>query len=95
MNKSFVANDTNKYHTADRHYINIANISLQISSMVKQEGGIIEINSIFMDPVNRVLWRVVTGKPIEEQTAAILTDAIRESFRISERAGFTDLLQAR
>jgi len=65
----------------------------QISSMVKQKGGIIEINSIFMDPVNRVLWRVVTGKPIEEETAAILTDAIRESFRISERAGFTDLLQ--
>ena len=48
-----------------------------------------------MEPVNRVLWRVVTGKPIEEQTAAILTEAIRESFRISERAGFTDLLQVR
>ena len=50
---------------------------------------------MFMEPVNRVLWRVVTGKPIEEQTAAILTEAIRESFRISERAGFTDLLQVR
>ena len=63
--------------------------------MVTPKGGIIEINSIFMEPVNRVLWRVVTGKPIEEKTAAILTDAIRESFRISERAGFTDLLQER
>ena len=70
-------------------------ISSQISSMVTQKGGAIEINSMFMDPVNRVLWRVVTGKPIEEETAAILTDAIRESFRISERAGFTDLLQER
>ena len=67
----------------------------QISSKVGNNGGIIEINSMFMEPVNRVLWRVVTGKPIEEQTAAILTEAIRESFRISERAGFTDLLQVR
>ena len=63
--------------------------------MLSPKGGIIEINNMFMDPVNRVLWRVVTGKPIEENTAAILTDTIREAFRVSERAGFTDLLQER
>ena len=70
-------------------------VSPQISSMLSTKGGIIEINNLFMYPVNRVLWRVVTGKPIEENTAAILTDIIREAFRITERAGFTDLLQER
>ena len=70
-------------------------VSPQISSMLSPKGGIVEINNMFMDPVNRVLWRVVTGKPIEENTAAILTDTIREAFRITERAGFTDLLQER
>ena len=27
--------------------------------------GVVDINSIFLEPVNRVLWRIITGKPIE------------------------------
>jgi len=65
----------------------------KISSKVGHKGDIIEINNMFMEPVNRVLWRVVTGKTIEEKTATILTDLIREVFRISERASFINLLQ--
>ena len=48
-----------------------------------------------MKPVNYVLWRMITGKTIDKERLNVLIHIIREFFRISERSGISEILQAR
>ena len=50
---------------------------------------------MFSESTNRVLWRMVTGKPVEDKTASWLNDVIRDTFRMAERSKLSHLLQAR
>ena len=50
--------------------------------MLKSEsGGVVSVNSMFSESTNRVLWRTVTGRPVEDKTASWLNDVIRDTFR--------------
>ena len=69
--------------------------SLQVSAKVGPVGKVIEINTMFMYSVNSVLWRLITGRPIEPQTASRITFTIREAFRVAERSSISDILQVR
>ena len=69
--------------------------SLQVSADVGQFGKVIEINTMFMYSVNSVLWRLITGRPIDPQTASRITFTIREAFRVAERSSISDILQVR
>ena len=70
-------------------------IILQVSARVGPLGNVIEINTMFMYSVNSVLWRLITGRPIEPQTASRITFTIREAFRVAERSSISDILQVR
>ena len=70
-------------------------IILQVSAKVGPIGNVIEINTMFMYSVNSVLWRLITGRPIEPQTASRITFTIREAFRVAERSSISDILQVR
>ena len=70
-------------------------IILQVSAKVGPIGNVIEINTMFMYSVNSVLWRLITGRPIEPQTASRITLIIREAFRVAERSSISDILQVR
>ena len=59
------------------------------------KGDALEINNLFMKPVNYVLWRMITGKTIDKERLNVLIHIIREFFRISERSGISEILQAR
>ena len=62
---------------------------------VGPKGDALEINNLFMKPVNYVLWRMITGKTIDKERLNVLIHIIREFFRISERSGISEILQAR
>jgi hypothetical protein len=54
----------------------------------------IEINHTFLEPVNRVLWRIISGKPIESgPKLALLTYQIRTLFSMVERGPLLQIIQ--
>ena len=62
---------------------------------MNSKSEVLSINSMFQESTNRVLWRMMTGKPIEGHTASWLNDIIRDTFRMAERSKLSHLLQAR
>jgi len=69
------------------------NMCNEILDSVGSKGDTLEINNLFMKPVNYVLWRMVTGKTIDNKELNVLVHIIREFFRISERSGISEILQ--
>jgi len=65
----------------------------QVSSLIESKSGVVSLIGKFSEPTNRVLWRTVTGKPIEDKIASWLNDVIRDVFRMAERAKLSHLLQ--
>jgi len=65
----------------------------EISESIGPKGDNLEINNLFMKPVNYVLWRMITGKTIDKEKLGVLIHIIREFFRISERSGISEILQ--
>ncbi len=54
----------------------------------------LKINGMFLEPVNRVLWRIITGKAIDAgPKLSMLTDHIRELFSMVERGTIAQVLQ--
>ena len=70
-------------------------IFFQISSIVGMKGSIIEVNGMFMYSANSVLWRIVTGRAVDPNTALGLTSVIRYAMQVAERSKLVDILQAR
>ena len=79
------------FHTSSNPILSV----FQMSSKVGSKGKVIEINTMFMYSVNSVLWRLITGRPIEPETASRITFIVREAFRVTERSSILDILQVK
>lgn len=66
-----------------------------VQQLVDENNNPIVINGLFLELINKVVWRLVTGKAIERGPK--LTDLkvrIREFFRGAERGRLTYIIQA-
>ncbi len=65
-----------------------------ISSRVSSENRPVTVNNLYLEPVNRILWRMMTGKAIESgPQLSELTDSVRNLFRVVERTKMLYLIQ--
>ena len=44
-----------------------------------------DIHKLFMGPISRVLWQVLTGRPISKEKSEYLTKIIKLGFKTLER----------
>ncbi len=51
------------------------------------------INELFLNLINRVLWRMVTGRTVDRNVFETLKNNIRDTFKNAERGGVPELLQ--
>ena len=66
-------------------------IIVQEAAILKDEltkiaalGKPIEVPKLFLEMVNCVLWRMVTGRPVDKNVRKELTLGIRETFKIAD-----------
>jgi len=66
-------------------------IIMQESAIFKDEitktsksGAPVPVPGLFLEMVNCVLWRVVTGRPVDGAVRKVLTDNVRESMKMAE-----------
>ena len=57
----------------------------QMLQRVGPEGGEVDVQKLFMAPINRVLWQILTGQPTSEDKSEFLNNVIRYSFQLFER----------
>ncbi len=65
-------------------FINNSNLFLQMIKRLKSSGGRpVQVIELFQESVNCVLWRIVTGRPVEADKRLELTQAIRTLFEFT------------
>jgi hypothetical protein len=69
---------------------------LQMAQSISKTKEPLVINGLFLELVNRVLWRTVSGKTIDDnKKMEEFKISIRDLFRVAERGELIFLLQAR
>ena len=47
-------------------------------------GKPVEVPKLFLEMVNSVLWRMVTGRPVDKDVRRTLTLGVRDTFKIAD-----------
>lgn len=53
-------------------------------SKMSHSGTPVPVPKLFLEMVNCVLWRIVTGRPVDGGVRKVLTANVRESFKMAE-----------
>merc|ERR1711982_83230 len=53
--------------------------------IIGPKGDEVDVQKLFMEPINRVLWQVLTGKPTSKDKSECLNNVIRYTFQLFER----------
>ena len=48
------------------------------------EGKPVEVPKLFLEMLNSVLWRMVTGRPVDKKVRKELTLGVRDAFKIAD-----------
>jgi cytochrome P450 len=66
----------------------------ELAKVISDQGNCVEVNGLFLELVNRVLWRMFMGKTIERGPKLdMLKEKIRDTFRTAERSRVLHILQ--
>ena len=53
-------------------------------AQISHSGVPVPVPKLFLEMVNCVLWRIVTGRPVDVGVRKVLTANVRESFKMAE-----------